>query len=88
MADFADMLPVSARAVVYTQGKVYLIELNKMYQPEEAGGTNISWWMSGLLPLITTSDIGEYPFRVVYDELKKLHEEERRKLDLERQSPR
>lgn len=65
--------PVSGRGVVYTiEEKTFLIEVDKMYEPKDAGSANINMWMQG------PDDIqkiyaGEYPFTAVYDFMKQEH---------------
>lgn len=67
VAHFSGML---ARGVVYTPEQTYLIKACDMYKPEVAGSANLNMWMQGPDD-IEEMDAGEYPFKDVYDRMKK-----------------
>jgi len=66
MSAIAHFSGTLARGVVYMGEKVYVIEVKKMYKPEEAGGTHFGMWMQGPDD-IKEMEAGDYPFTAVYD---------------------
>ena len=78
MTAVAHLSPISGRGVVYTEDNTFIIELDKMYQPEEADCTHLGMWMQGLGD-IQVIDAGKYPFRAVYDRMKESHDKIRNK---------
>lgn len=66
----AHFSPSLKHGVVYTNDNTYVIEVGKMYQPEEAGTTHLGMWMQGPDDL-QKMKAGAYPFRNVYDSMKK-----------------
>ena len=54
------------RGVVYTRdGKVFVIEMDKLLQPELAGATHLGMWMQGTRPIVKV-DAGTHPFASAY----------------------
>ena len=80
MTATADFSPMLRRGVVYTDGGTYIIEVDKMYKPEEAGTTHIAMWMQGPGD-IQEVEAGEYPFREVYDRMKNASDKLAREID-------
>lgn len=66
----AHFSPMLGRGVVYTDDGNFIIEKNKMYQPEPAGNTHLEMWMQGAGD-IERIEAGEYPFNAVYDRMMK-----------------
>lgn len=83
MKSIAHISPILHRGVVYTKVGMFIITTEKMYQPEDATGTNIDMWMQGPSD-IREVDPGEYPFTALYDQLKEATEQIREKILAER----
>lgn len=69
----AHFSPTLARGVVYMKGRTYIIQVGKMYQPEDAGATNIGMWMQGPSD-IQQMESGGPPFTAVYDRMRRMAE--------------
>ena len=59
---------LNGRGIVWIRDKVYVIDVEKMYAPEEAGNTNLNMWLpqEGIAESIPE----EFPFKSIYDEMK------------------
>src|SRR3989338_6209707 len=66
-----------AHGIVYTDNGNFIIEADKMYQPEPAGHTHIAMCMQGSVGVIQEMEAGEFPFQAVYDKLQEAVKKER-----------
>ena len=78
MARYAHIDGQNQVAVVYDEEKVFGIRYDNS-EPELMGRTNLNMLMGGTEPIETLRDIGEHPYAVVYDALRKAVEYSRTK---------
>jgi hypothetical protein len=88
MAAIAHFSPTLARGVVYADEGIYVIQTDKMYQPEKAAGTHLGMWMQGPNDLQEMKTESAFPFRDVYDRMKEMSEKAHEELLKEIQNKR